>query len=610
MIRITDFPRRFATASKQRYRFISAIATSNELHSFTTTSKESPLLSNNKNQYSFPPVESLRTLRYKSTAAESRNDDEIDDESAKENWYTSDRTVLDKNVPGQLSDGTLISLALPDLSKLTRQGTLDYLDNVWSLHDVLFSSLQCEEAFLRPPNHGLRHPMAFYYGHTTVLYINKLRLAGVLSEPVNEYFEEIYEVGVDEMSWDDMSKNEMEWPSTSLVTSYRRKVYKMLKDIILSHPELDDSNGTGHASINQDSQLWALFMSFEHDRIHLETSSVLLREMPLQYLKRPDACPPLHQSARPLCEDSFEPPQTGYNHPETHWFQHDGGSVTIGKDLDYPTFGWDNEYGKLTLTVKPFQVRTIKVTNADYYAFVTSDGYSNEQYWSKEGWAWKNYRNVQHPTFWVPINQPENEHQYGLRTLFEHISMAWNWPVEVNHHEAAAYCKWKAKQDNTPKYHLMTEAIHALLRSNDEPKDPVMHASSKFRSSQYNLNTAYSSPSPVYAYPPNALGIYDIMGNVWDLAEDRFNPLPGFKIHPLYHDFSTPCYDNRHSMLLGGSFFSSGDNGASAYSRYHFRDHFHQHSGFRLVKPSDPNGEIVKSSKEQEETKHVPDFSA
>jgi len=41
------------------------------------------------------------------------------------------------------------------------------------------------------------------------LYVNKLRLSGVLKHPVNPYFESIFEVGVDEMLWDDMHKNDM-----------------------------------------------------------------------------------------------------------------------------------------------------------------------------------------------------------------------------------------------------------------------------------------------------------------------------------------------------------------------------------------------------------------
>jgi len=60
-----------------------------------------------------------------------------------------------------------------------------------------------------PPIHGLRHPQIFYYGHTACLYINKLRVSGVLKGPVNAYFESIFEVGVDEMLWDDMHKNDM-----------------------------------------------------------------------------------------------------------------------------------------------------------------------------------------------------------------------------------------------------------------------------------------------------------------------------------------------------------------------------------------------------------------
>ena len=63
--------------------------------------------------------------------------------------------------------------------------------------------------FCSPPPHGLRHPQIFYYGHTACLYINKLRVAGVLSKAVNPYFESIFEVGVDEMLWDDMHKNDM-----------------------------------------------------------------------------------------------------------------------------------------------------------------------------------------------------------------------------------------------------------------------------------------------------------------------------------------------------------------------------------------------------------------
>lgn len=131
---------------------------------------------------------------------------------------------------------------------------------------------------VRPAPHGLRHPQIFYYGHTPCLYINKLRVSGVLSKPVNAYFESIFEVGVDEMLWDDMHKNDMLWPTVSEVHEYRKQVYETVANAVMTHPSLDDSNGP--VTVDQNHPMWALFMGFEHERIHLETSSVLFRETP------------------------------------------------------------------------------------------------------------------------------------------------------------------------------------------------------------------------------------------------------------------------------------------------------------------------------------------
>lgn len=58
-----------------------------------------------------------------------------------------------------------------------------YFDNAWMLTESLFAGLQGEEAFLRMPAHGLRHPLMFYYGHPAALYVNKLRAAGILQVP-------------------------------------------------------------------------------------------------------------------------------------------------------------------------------------------------------------------------------------------------------------------------------------------------------------------------------------------------------------------------------------------------------------------------------------------
>ena len=91
-------------------------------------------------------------------------------------------------------------------------------------------------------------------------------------------------------------------------------------------------------------------------------------------------------------------------------------------------------------------------------------------------------------------------------------------------------------------------------------------------------------------YSANSKGFHDVFGNVWEWTEDHFNGLPGFKTTYLYDDFSTPCFDGRHNIIMGGSWMSTGAE-ASRFARFMFRRHFLQHCGFRIAKslPLDNN---------------------
>ncbi|HWU42367.1 MAG TPA: 5-histidylcysteine sulfoxide synthase, partial [Bdellovibrio sp.] len=447
--------------------------------------------------------------------------------------------------------------------------------------------------FLRPPYHELRHPLIFYYGHPAVVYYNKMRLAGLMKEPVDLYLEKILETGVDEMSWDDMSKNEMQWPHIQLIHEYRKKIYKFIVDLIQTHPDLDF-----HATRNlgPSSPLWALFMGFEHEKIHFETSSVLIRELPIELVETPKYWAPLHPSASLHITSSSAStastsqttprPQAGKDFPLNEWIKVSGRAVKYGKATNESSYGWDNEYGTRTKNLKDFQVTQHLITNGEFYEFVESLGYVNDKYWSAEGLQWRKFRNSKRPTFWV-AHGPEGLHDYKLRTIFEIVNMPWSWPAEVNYHEAQAYIQWKKEKDQSKlAYRLITEPEHVRLRG-DLVHDPVLqktnysNAEEAHRTYEHNFNFQFSSPSPVNFYQTNSLGVKDLFGNVWQWAEDQFNPLEGFQVHPLYDDFSTPCFDGKHQMILGGSFISCGHE-ASKWARFHFRPHFFQHAGFRI----------------------------
>ena len=55
---------------------------------------------------------------------------------------------------------------------------------------------------------------------------------------------------------------------------------------------------------------------------------------------------------------------------------------------------------------------------------------------------------------------------------------------------------------------------------------------------------------PVNMYPPSEAGFCDVFGNVWEWVEDHFNGFGEFKAHMLYDDFSSPCFDGRHNMIM------------------------------------------------------------
>uniref|UniRef100_A0A7R9VIT3 Sulfatase-modifying factor enzyme domain-containing protein n=1 Tax=Chlamydomonas euryale TaxID=1486919 RepID=A0A7R9VIT3_9CHLO len=529
-------------------------------------------------------------------AAAALGSEEAELHGARGDWWWTGKPPA--QCPGYDADaGVIRSLPLPPTSGFTRQQVLDCFDNCWTLTEVLFASLQGRDAFVRQPYHQLRHPMIFYYGHPACLYTNKFRVAGLLDDPIDQYFEQLFETGVDEMSWDDLSQKQEDWPSVRYCHEYRQRCYSLVRGLLETHPGLADG-----ATVTWDDPCWAVFMCFEHERIHIETSSVLMRELPLLSVRKPEFWPDYHPSAT---QPSPAIPTEGADFPRNDLLPVDGERVVLGKPSEYPSFGWDNEYGTKAVTVQPFSASKFKVTNGEFLAFVRAGGYANIKYWSTEGWGWKTFRNVKWPTFWIP-DGPQGLHKYKLRALFDAVDMRWDWPVDANYHEARAFCAWKTETEGSDvAYRLATEAEHNLLRSAGDRVDVGRDAADGWATAKaldatanvdvamvaggadmqrlgFNMQLAHSSQSPVTELPPSTKGFHDVFGNAWEWVEDHYAAYPGFKVHPFYEDFSSPCFGGKHQLIVGGSFISTGQL-CSKFARYQFRPHFFQHASFRVV---------------------------
>ncbi|UJO99325.1 MAG: DinB family protein, partial [Nitrosomonas sp.] len=149
-----------------------------------------------------------------------------------------------------------------------------YFHTTLDRYEQLFETLRNDEAYYKKPI-SLRHPLIFYLGHTATFFVNKLILAGLIGERINPRLESIFAVGVDEMSWDDLDSTHYDWPSVGEVFAYRKTMRAMVDQLIATMPLV--------LPITWESSWWPIVMGIEHERIHLETSSVLIRQHALHF---------------------------------------------------------------------------------------------------------------------------------------------------------------------------------------------------------------------------------------------------------------------------------------------------------------------------------------
>ena len=427
----------------------------------------------------------------------------------------------------------------------------DYFHKTYTIDEKLYETLATDDAFYLRAE-PLRHPLIFYLGHTAVFYVNKLIIAKIVDARIDPRFESMFAVGVDEMSWDDLDESHYDWPAVDEVRAYRDQVRDLVDRVIDRLPL--------NLPINWDNPFWAVMMGIEHQRIHLETSSVIIRRMPIDKVRQL----PLWD----ICPESGPAPQN-------RLLPVPGGKVALGKDKSHPLYGWDNEFGRRTAEVWDFSAARHLVSNREYLDFVKDGGYSNEDLWTEEGWNWVGFSRPRHPLFWI-----EDNGGYRFRTMAAEIEMPWDWPVEVNYLEAKACCNWMAKKTGSP-VRLPTEDEWYRLRDiHDIPDQPY------WQKAPGNINLEHwASSCPVNRF---AFGeFFDIIGNVWQWTETPISGFDGFEVHPYYDDFSTPTFDTRHNLIKGGSWISTG-NEATRDSRYAFRRHFFQHAGFRYVVSEQP----------------------
>jgi iron(II)-dependent oxidoreductase len=183
------------------------------------------------------------------------------------------------------------------------------------------------------------------------------------------------------------------------------------------------------------------------------------------------------------------------------WLEVPAGAFSMGSPAE--GFAYDNERPRHTVELPAFALARRPASNASWMAFSEGGGYERREWWSNEGWAWKQQHDITH-----------------------HPSIA------AGHPEA-------------PACHVSWFEADAFARAHDAQLPTE---------AQWERATTWSQgeSGPGRADAESPIGGLAGIGRVWEWTSSHFYGYPGFVAHP-YREYSEVFFGKDYRVLRGGS---------------------------------------------------------
>lgn len=215
----------------------------------------------------------------------------------------------------------------------------------------------------------------------------------------------------------------------------------------------------------------------------------------------------------------------------------DGGTFKMGTDSGVG-FPEDGEGPVREVELNPFYISPTAVNNREFTRFVDDTGYRTDA--ERFGWSFVIYillpekllrRDIPSPDdtpWWKGIqgtcwNKPEGPGS-GISNRMDHPVVHVSWRDAVN------YSRWAGLR--LPTEAEWEYAARGGLEQKSYPWGDELTPGGEHRCNIWqgvfpDRNTGadgYLGTAPVTAFPPNAYGLYNVSGNVWEWCHDWFNP--------------------------------------------------------------------------------------
>jgi gamma-glutamyl hercynylcysteine S-oxide synthase len=301
-----------------------------------------------------------------------------------------------------------------------------------------------------------------------------------------------------------------------------------------------------------------------HEHQHNET---MLQTLQLAHLAD-------YRLADPATPDTPRPSRPSPSYTGLEMVEVPSGPCTIGAPAE--GFAYDNERPRHRTDVRDYLIGKTPITNATYLTFVEGGGYERREWWSDEGWSWKEDYDITRPAGWTSDHGAEWRLD-GLQPLDPDRPV-----VHISWFEADAFARAHAGRLPTEaeweKAATWDQEIGQALSHpwGEQAPVPGVHA---------NLDHLAGGPVAAGSFPKGASpsGCLGMLGDVWEWTASAFGGYPGFAAFP-YPEYSEVFFGPEYRVLRGGSWATRPRVGTPTFRNGDYPERRQIFSGMRIAR--------------------------
>jgi iron(II)-dependent oxidoreductase len=253
-----------------------------------------------------------------------------------------------------------------------------------------------------------------------------------------------------------------------------------------------------------------------------------------------------------------------------------GGRFLLGA-LPSEPFVFDNEKWAHPVDVRPYHMARAAVTQGQFAEFVEAGGYQRRQWWSGDGWAWRESSGATGPVYWQ-----RDGNGWQRRDFDRWVALEPDRPMlHVNWYEADAWCRWAGRRLPSEAEWELAAAGFCEGRTLASVQRHFPWGEEAVGPERANLDGRAGGCLDVAACAAgdSAFGCRQMLGNVWEWTASDFLPYPGFVADP-YREYSQPWF-RTHKVLRGGCWLTRARLLRNTYRNFYRPERRDVWAGFR-----------------------------